>query len=679
MIPPRQPQWQPKASRPRLIIKYLARRPLIWIVLVAFAARMIGLTYHSLWFDEVMSTYWAARPVSDIWRVGLSLTQDKHPPLYYFMLHLWTLPFVRSSASPLSNGWGDTIVRSLGVVIGTLAVLPTFGIGTRLGDRRSGVFGALLVALNPFLIWYSQEARMFMPATTFALAGLYGVLRLWDRRVQPGPTGLATATGFARVLPGIILMILGFSAALYTYLFSAFLLPVVGGWLLVLWWNDRDEHCARGRFTAGALTLLAITILFLPLARSAWRVSGGEAVPGQAFAGMWQAIWRFLKVYSFGWPLWPGQVSTWAAIGAGLLALLGLLTLPGRRTVEGRHGIGAPGGPLLASWLAIPVLTGSLLLARDTTVFAEDRYFVFLVPALCLAWGAALEWLWTWRLAAGVAGLALVLGLTLTALPRNWAPENRREAWREAAAMVAGTAGPNDAVLVQPDYVHLAFDRYFGGRQPVFYPFTHLLADPAEVERPLGGLAGYDVIWLVQSHLEGLDPGNLVAGWFAGRFPLITEAFPAGIALRAFAQHYRTSEVPQGVSLLENPAGFDKLELLGCSRQPAALAARDDVYHPPSGWVHATTYWTADGGPPATDLIPTARLVDAGGQVWGDRLEREGDTFHIWPTSRWVPGEVVRADFDVNLNPRTPKGTYQLVIGVPGFATQVACGAVEVK
>jgi hypothetical protein len=170
-----------------------------------------------------------------------------------------------------------------------------------------------------------------------------------------------------------------------------------------------------------------------------------------------------------------------------------------------------------------------------------------------------------------------------------------------------------------------------------------------------------------------------VAGWFAGRFPLITEAFPAGIALRAFAQHYRTSEVPQGVSLLENPAGFNKLELLGCSRQPAALAARDDVYHPPSGWVHATTYWTADGGPPATDLIPTARLVDAGGQVWGDRLEREGDTFHIWPTSRWVPGEVVRADFDVNLNPRTPKGTYQLVIGVPGIATQVACGAVEVK
>ena len=30
------------------------------IFLVALAVRLYGLTYHSLWFDEVMSTFWAA-------------------------------------------------------------------------------------------------------------------------------------------------------------------------------------------------------------------------------------------------------------------------------------------------------------------------------------------------------------------------------------------------------------------------------------------------------------------------------------------------------------------------------------------------------------------------------------------------------------------------------------------
>ncbi len=129
---------------------------------------MIGLTYHSLWFDEVVSTVLAAKPAGEIWRAGLSFVQDKHPPLYYLLLHGWTRLF----------GGGDVSVRLLGVLIGALAVLPTYGIGRRLGGDRAGAIAALLLALNPFLIWYSQEARMFMPATTFLLVGLYGILHL---------------------------------------------------------------------------------------------------------------------------------------------------------------------------------------------------------------------------------------------------------------------------------------------------------------------------------------------------------------------------------------------------------------------------------------------------------------------------------------------------------------------
>lgn len=55
----------------------------LWLFPLALAVRLIGLTYHSLWFDEVMSTFWASKPAAEIWRVGLSLSQDKHPPLYY--------------------------------------------------------------------------------------------------------------------------------------------------------------------------------------------------------------------------------------------------------------------------------------------------------------------------------------------------------------------------------------------------------------------------------------------------------------------------------------------------------------------------------------------------------------------------------------------------------------------
>ena len=562
------------------------------IFLVALAVRLYGLTYHSLWFDEVMSTFWAAKPAGEIWRVGLSLAQDKHPPLYYLALHGWTALF----------GPGDVAVRSLGAIIGALAVLPVYGIGKTLGGVRAGAFAALLVALNPFLVWYSQEARMFMPATTFALVGMYGILRISDCGFRIGSSGADRASLLVRNLQSAILLILGLTAALYTYLFSAFLLPVAGAWVLLGWWLTRREPGAGWRLGLGLGALAVVGLLFLPLARSAWLVSGGESAPGRAFGDMGAALWRMLQVYALGWPRWPSQSMTAVTIGAVALAVMGCVVNSRQQIADGkscRSATSIPhsafrilpsGGLFLALWLVLPLLFGGLLLARDRTVFAETRYFIFLVPALCLAWGRALAWLWSRQRAAGLILSALVFGVTLAALPADWSPQNRREAWREAAAFVQSHAGPNDAILIQADYVHPAFERYFDGPQPIFYPFTDRLSDPMKVEGPLEGLAGYDTVWLVQSHHQELDPGNLVAGWFGARYPLATEVFPAGIAVRAFAQHFRqpAPAADQGVLM-----AADALRLLRCDYAPRTLSATEDVFHPPSNWVHVTTSWQA--------------------------------------------------------------------------------------
>ena len=696
------------------------------ILLIALAARAYGLTYHSLWFDEVMSTVWAARPAGEIWRVGLALVQDKHPPLYYLALHGWTALF----------GPGDGAVRSLGVIIGALAVLPAYGIGVMLGGRRAGAFGALLVALNPFLVWYSQEARMFMPATTCALVGLWGILQIANHKSQIGRRPLLFAICY------LLFAIAGLTAALYTYLFSAFLLPVAAAWVVWGWWQGRRTSGAGRRLGLGLAALVAVAILFVPLARAAWQVSGGEAQPGQPFMAMGPALWRMLQVYTVGWPGWSELAMIGVGIGAVGLLVVGVLAphatallenshpsphstlrVSGIRrrlpdAVEGcaRREIGAaiakphpstaqpkPGccaqdasarngmlcfAAFAGLWLLLPLLLGGLLLARDRTVFAETRYFIFLAPALCLAWGLGIAWVWERRRAAGITLAALVFGVTLAALPANWSPANRREAWRETAAYVQTHAGPNDAILIQPDYVRPAFDRYFGGTQPIFQPFTGRLSSAQQVAGPLAGLDGYSTVWVIQSHHQDLDPGDFVVGWFAARYPLATELFPAGIAARAFVQRYRYPMPPpapgcsacgESATLPEDPGmllAADQLRLLACDYQPAELPARETVFHAPSNWVHVVTSWRVGAKLPGTDIFPRARLVDAGGQVWGERLERANDALHVWPTSRWQPGEIVRVDYDVNLNPVTPPGRYRLVIEVAG--EQAVCGEVTI-
>ena len=699
------------ADRSRLL------HPLLWLFLLALAVRLIGLTYHSLWFDEVVSTVWAAKPAGEIWRAGLSFVQDKHPPLYYLLLHGWTRLL----------GESDVSVRLLGVLIGALAVLPTYGIGRRLGGDRAGALAALLLALNPFLIWYSQEARMFMPATTFLLVGLYGTLHL----VYPFPGGrhpqldLKTPeqvrasvsraglldlsrsfhpSGYRQAGPEVtfwlppatlsaLLVILGFTAALYSYLFSAFMLPVAGLWVLLLAWQGRNTPGNARRSLVGLGSLAAVAILFLPLARNAWSISGTESVPGRAFAGAAQALVPLLATYAVGWPRWIGSLGTALVVAAALLALVGMLapdrwllasgldTRDGQATAD-RHVTSSPsiprGGLFLAIWLGVPLLLGGLLLARDRTLFDESRYFIFLVPALCLAWGRGLAAAWGWHRAAGWAALVVALMVTLAALPANWSPERRREAWRETAALIQAYAGPNDAVLLYPDYLRSALERYSDGDQPLFTPFTEALGDPATIDGPLQGLSSFDATWLVESHHESLDPANLLSGWFAARYPLITEQFPAGVLVHAFATRYRTVELPAYVPALNPQASLGPLQLLACVHDPGPLAAIDDLYHPPSNWVHVTTYWTTDETP-STDVFPQVRLVDQAGQVWGDKLERSNDAIHMWPTSRWIPGEVVRVDSDVNINPITPPGRYRLVVGLPDGGESVVCGDVEIK
>lgn len=514
---------------------------------------------------------------------------------------------------------------------------------------------------------------MFMPATTFLLVGLYGLLEVGRPK--------ASARLRVAVAPAL-LAVFGLTAALYSYLFSAFLLPVAGLWVLLLAWLGRGVPGNARRLAVGLGSLVVVTLLFLPLARNAWLVSGSESEPGKAFAGAAGAWMPLLITYTVGWPRWAGGLGAAVAAAALLLALFGM-AVPDRwlasrpsdaRTEPAiRHA-----GWFLMAWLAAPLVLGGLLLARDRTVFAESRYFIFLVPALCLAWGRGLAAVWQWRRWAGWAALAAVLLLTAAALPANWSPERRREAWREAAAAIQAAAGPNDAILVYPDYVRIALERYFSGPQPRFAPFTDAIADPAAIDGPLEGLSIFDATWLVESHHEPLDPGNLLPGWFAARYPLITELFPAGVAVRGFATQYRTSELPATVTPLTSPVALGPLQLLACEVDPGPVAAADDLYHPPSGWVHVTTYWTASETPPV-DVAPQVRLVDAAGQVWGDKLERSNDAFHLWPATRWIPGEVVRLDSDVNLNPVTPPGRYRLIVGLPEGAESVVCGEVEVR
>jgi hypothetical protein len=117
---------------------------LVLIIGLGLVLRLISLD-QSLWLDEAITAQVVKKtPIEIVTQFSVA---DFHPPTYYWLMAGW------SRVCPNS----ETCLRLPSVVFG----LVTIGVIYSLYGTGAG----LLVAVNPLLIYYSQEARMYSMAT----------------------------------------------------------------------------------------------------------------------------------------------------------------------------------------------------------------------------------------------------------------------------------------------------------------------------------------------------------------------------------------------------------------------------------------------------------------------------------------------------------------------------------
>lgn len=652
----------------------LTDQPLLFfaIYLLALLVRIWQLDYHSVWFDEAVSLYWAGTDPLFIWQKTFPLVEDKHPPLYYLGLHVW-----QTMLSWLGQGENDAALRLLGALLGVGTVWAITNLATAISGWRVGLLTGLLVALSPILVWYSQELRMFQPATTALALGIVSLWQAWH------------VTTMRRELIWWLGFVIAMTAALYTYLFSAFLLPTAGFALLLLFWRA-EEPKSWLRFGRGLLALGATGILYLPLAYNAWVVNSNEGMPGTAFANLPETLWQLLRIFTIWRVPWPSSLVTITLLFFTVLLLVGLFYQSNSATDRSRSW--------LVLWIGLPLLTGNLLQAVSSTVFAEDRYWLFLTPFVLWAIargvvtiGERFGWI------GGVSGVSSC-GLLLLALTNLWTPAMYREQWRAASAYITAYHAQNvelrNTIVAHVDYTRLPLEWYLRQHYtfdelPLYHPYGGTLT-PTQIDNviapPLEGIVVTDTatLWLTQSHLTGVDEERLVEGWLNQRFPLVTELYPAGIKVTGYALQSRFETLPTLNDRAHRPATIlvPGLELVACEVMTPVVAAQEEIMHPPSGWVHVRLWWRAIGEID-DDYIATAEVVGPEG-AWGVRLYRENEALRRWPTSRWQPGDIVRDEVDINLNPVTPARTYPIIIGVMDSGGQstgerVDCGTVVIQ
>lgn len=144
----------------------------------------------NLWRDEAFSFVMAHKTIGEI----LSLTVgDFSPPFYYIVLHYWMMIF----------GTSEIALRSLSLVCFAGTIYIIFDILRQVFKLRlsRAILGILLIAVNPFLVYYAFEARMYMMVTFFVTISYYA---LWTKRRN--------------------LYVASITLALYTHYFSVFIL-----------------------------------------------------------------------------------------------------------------------------------------------------------------------------------------------------------------------------------------------------------------------------------------------------------------------------------------------------------------------------------------------------------------------------------------------------------------------
>ena len=128
-------------------------------------------SFHDSLFGDEISTYFIVngRSLSGVLRL-IESNQETSPPLY----------FILAWATKSLLGDPAQSIRLISLITGTAAIPLTFLLGLWTVGRRAALVGAACVALSPYMIFYSTEARPFMLMLFLTLLSTLALLRALD-------------------------------------------------------------------------------------------------------------------------------------------------------------------------------------------------------------------------------------------------------------------------------------------------------------------------------------------------------------------------------------------------------------------------------------------------------------------------------------------------------------------
>lgn len=389
------------AREPGLRTQTVSPDLVLVLVLTAIGAavRFATLGSQSYWLDE-------ATTVHDIsFSLGGLLHQvhvnETTPPLYFIVVWLWAKVF----------GTGEVALRSFSALCGIGLIPVAYLCGRELVSRAAGLVAALLVALSPFMIWYSQEARAY---ALFALLS--------------GLSFLFFAKAWRRTTRANLIWWSVFSAlAILTHFFAGFL---VAAEAILLLYRARSRAVLAA---SGAVAVVQLAVLPMAIGDTSHPLGWIQAFPLSVRIKQVPVDFALSTLYQ-------SSLVTQGLLGAAVVGAIALALLAFGAERSQRRGAA------LAAAVAAAVVLVPLVLAWLGRDYYVPRNLIGAWVPLAVVLGAACTAPRA-RIAGAAFGALLLAGFFYAGIRIDRNAQYQRPNWRGVAQALGNPAAGTRAIV----------------------------------------------------------------------------------------------------------------------------------------------------------------------------------------------------------------------------------------
>ena len=396
------------------------------IIVIGAFLRIYKLGDQSLWLDEARSFFRANQNIHSLW---VNQPKESNPPLYDTLFHFYL---------QLTSSNDEHNVRFFSAIIGILLIPLIFFVGKYMFGARAGLFSSFLVAISPYHIYYSQDAKMYALLAFISLGSFFFYY-----------LSLEKGNNFYWVFYTVTTIALVYS---HNMGFLLFLSQVII--FIVLFRKTRDN--LRSFF----LSFLIIAVFLVPRVFCWLRQISIDANPWLKSASINDLIQTFSYFSVLSWRI---QISHLVSIALVIclpiyifVFLNGIFARNEYNDFKIKYLNELDKVKFVLIFLFVPLVI-SLLVSLKKPIYLAGRYDMFVFPFFCLVVGLGLA-----KIKRVTLRVVLLVGLTMSAVLclHDYYYVFRKSNDRTVANYVQSNMGQND-ILIFTDLSSYTFRYYW--------------------------------------------------------------------------------------------------------------------------------------------------------------------------------------------------------------------------